>query len=386
MKTQTKTNSYHTGRDTVKANCDAISNNCTRKFKHHVMKKLETTEVSINPDEMKQENPNMVYGRLAESVHISGYSLERAMREFEFLLEGNRWKAVGKGYEDINEFVRSLSFKEFKIAVEQRKKIAAKLKELEASQRATAEMLGVSKTTVIRDTGTNVPPDGQNGVESQEHTKHEGTNVPLGPPAPQKQLEQEREKDGTETELFSKSAKDLLSLAEQKDKKVHVSNNSGENEWYTPANIIQSAKAVMGTIDLDPATSERANETVQAAEIFTKDDSGLNKKWNGNVWLNPPYAQPLISEFSNKVVEEIGNFNQCVVLVNNATETIWLQNMMCKCDAVCFIKGRIKFIDVDGNPSGTPLQGQVVLYFGMNKKEFVTEFKQHGICTIMRVE
>jgi len=87
------------------------------------------------------ENPNIVYGRLSESVHISGYSLERAMGELEWLLDDNRWKKVGAGYSDINDFLKTISFKEFKIAIQQRKELAKRLTELEASQRATAKML-----------------------------------------------------------------------------------------------------------------------------------------------------------------------------------------------------------------------------------------------------
>jgi|GEM_PF-3340880 len=98
-----------------------------------------------------KENSNIIYGRLAEATHISGYSLERAMSEFEWLLEDNRWKEVSIGYDSINDFLKTLNFSEFKIAIEQRKKIAQKLKELEASQRATAEMLGVDEKTIRLD-------------------------------------------------------------------------------------------------------------------------------------------------------------------------------------------------------------------------------------------
>ena len=44
----------------------------------------------------------------------------------------------------------------------------------------------------------------------------------------------------------------------------------------------------MGEIDLDPATSAEANETVLAAEFYTETDDGLKKPWRGRVWLNPP--------------------------------------------------------------------------------------------------
>src|SRR3990167_189333 len=72
--------------------------------------------------------------------------------------------------------------------------------------------------------------------------------------------------------------------------KPHISNNSGENEWYTPKNYIDAAKQVMGSIDLDPASSAKANEIVQANKYYSKDDNGLTQEWAGNIWLNPPYS------------------------------------------------------------------------------------------------
>ena len=181
------------------------------------------------------------------------------------------------------------------------------------------------------------------------------------------------EKIGTSKGVVNKWLKQWFEI-------VHVSQNSGENEWYTPPEIIESARAIMGKIDLDPATSESANEIIKAEQIFTEENDGLIQQWNGNIWMNPPYSQPLISEFSDKLISELPNINQACILVNNATETNWLQNMMQKCDAICFLKGRIKFIDMNGNPSGVPLQGQVILYFGENIIKFNNEFNKHGIC------
>jgi len=165
-----------------------------------------------------------------------------------------------------------------------------------------------------------------------------------------------------------------------KSSNVHVGNNSGENEWYTPSAIIEAARLAMGNIDLDPASSTIANATVKAAQFFSMRDDGLTQPWTGNVWLNPPYSQPEIGLFSKKVLEEWPTrAKQVIVLVNNATETEWFQNMLNICSAVCFPKTRIKFLDVNGKPSGAPLQGQAILYFGKNVDAFADAFITFGL-------
>ena len=170
------------------------------------------------------------------------------------------------------------------------------------------------------------------------------------------------------------TSKGILELAN-----VHVSNNSGESEWYTPSVYIEAARDVMGSIDVDPASSDKANKTVGASVYYTAETDGLDKDWNGNVWLNPPYAQPLIEMFCAALADKYdsGEVKQACVLVNNATETTWGQRLLRSCSAVCFPKGRIRFLDSDGNP-GAPLQGQAILYFGDNADRFVYVFGTFG--------
>ena len=166
-------------------------------------------------------------------------------------------------------------------------------------------------------------------------------------------------------------------------KKAHVAHNSGQNEWYTPAAFIEAARQVMGGIDLDPASSEIANRTVQAARYFTAEDNGLAQDWPAcRIWMNPPYAQPLISQFSKKIAEAADAGAEAIVLVNNATETAWFQRMLQSASALCFPEKRVRFLDPDGNP-GAPLQGQALLYFGSNVSAFTGKFSEFGGVALM---
>jgi phage N-6-adenine-methyltransferase len=169
-------------------------------------------------------------------------------------------------------------------------------------------------------------------------------------------------------------------VSQWQNKTAHVSHNSGENEWYTPRKYTDAARRVMGEIDLDPASSELANSVIQATTYYTKEDDGLAWDWEGRVWMNPPYAQPLINHICDKFAMDysMGFITEGVVLVNNATETNWFNNLSDGAAAVCFPRGRIKFIDKNGEPSGAPLQGQAILYFGENASSFADEFGEFG--------
>lgn len=163
---------------------------------------------------------------------------------------------------------------------------------------------------------------------------------------------------------------------------VHVSHNSGENEWYTPPKFVEAAKEVMGGVDVDPASSKIANETVNAKTYYDTESDGLEQKWKGRVWMNPPYSQPHISQFCNTLAKKLstGEVTEACVLVNNATETGFGQKLLGLCAAVCFPSGRIKFLDVEGEAKGAPLQGQMILYYGVHSQHFLSEFGKFGVC------
>lgn len=161
----------------------------------------------------------------------------------------------------------------------------------------------------------------------------------------------------------------------QESRKPHVTNNSKDDEWYTPAKYIESAREVLGRIDLDPASNDFANKTVKADRYFTEESNGLEQEWSGNIWMNPPYSTALLSQFADKLISS--NFSQAIVLVNNATETAWFEKMISKASAIVFHKGRIRFVKRDGE-HGAPLQGQAFIYYGDNAERFLEVFSKYG--------
>jgi hypothetical protein len=68
------------------------------------------------------------------------------------------------------------------------------------------------------------------------------------------------------------------------------------NSHMTPGHVVGLVHQVMGGIDLDPATTQFANRLVKAKRYYDYSTNGLNKRWEGRVFLNPPggvIARPL---------------------------------------------------------------------------------------------
>lgn len=169
------------------------------------------------------------------------------------------------------------------------------------------------------------------------------------------------------------------------DKHVRGTFGTGENEWYTPDEHLDLARNVLGAFDLDPASSPIANERVRAVQIYTETDNGLEKPWYGRVWLNPPYAQPAISHFADKMVAEwnVGNVDGAIVLTHNYTDTAWFQKLARAATAICFTRGRVRFISPTGELA-SPTQGQAFFYFGHDAETFASSFAEVGFVVEVR--
>lgn len=167
----------------------------------------------------------------------------------------------------------------------------------------------------------------------------------------------------------------------------HVAHNSGDDEWYTPAPIIAAARAVLGTIDLDPASSAEANTVVGATRFYTEADDGLRQPWAGRIWLNPPYRTPTVDRFCSRLVREhrLGSVSAGITIVNNATETAWFQELVVNAGALCFPRGRVRYWHPE-KPSVQGLQGQAIFYIGPDAATFHAAFRHIGVVAVPTCE
>lgn len=161
--------------------------------------------------------------------------------------------------------------------------------------------------------------------------------------------------------------------------------SSESNEWRTPLKYVVAARAVMGSIDLDPATSAEANKHIQATSFFTKEVDGLSRPWHGNVWLNPPYGRDTHNrsnqETWSRYLQEqydAGHVAQAVLLVNAVPDRRWFWPLWD--NPICFVRKRIQFISMDGAQKHQPTHGNAFVYFGPRSgyRRFSTGFETFG--------
>lgn len=146
-------------------------------------------------------------------------------------------------------------------------------------------------------------------------------------------------------------------------------------EWYTPPHIFD---ALGLTFDLDAAAPEDGVPWVPAARWYSKRDDALSQPWEGRVWLNPPYG-PRVGQFLRRLAAH----GDGVALVFARTDTRWWHETVPAARALCFIRGRLTFLDRDGRPGdGTSGASSVLIAYGADCAEAVTGC---GLGMVMRL-
>ena len=176
------------------------------------------------------------------------------------------------------------------------------------------------------------------------------------------------------------AAKEKARLLCEGDRNPPVTLNTGEIEWYTPPEYLKPVRAVLGDIDLDPASSEIAQKTVKANQYFTQADDALSHQWHGRVYMNPPYSRDGMPRFIEKLITEFraGRVSQAIVLVHAYTDPCWFHELASFAAAICFTRGRIHFLSPYGDATA-PVHGSAFFYLGSNLSEFTGQFERLGL-------
>lgn len=137
-----------------------------------------------------------------------------------------------------------------------------------------------------------------------------------------------------------------------------------KDEWLTPPGIIKA----LGEFDLDPC-SPINRPWPTAKHHFTILDNGLLQEWFGRVWMNPPYGK-VMAEWLNKLAMH-GNG---IALTFAKTETNAFHNYVFPhADSIFFIKQRIRFFNVKGQPAFGGISPSVLIAYGGDNSDAINE-------------
>ena len=163
-----------------------------------------------------------------------------------------------------------------------------------------------------------------------------------------------------------------------------INQTSGKVEYYTPPEIVEAARATMGGIDLDPASSARANEIVQAAQYITVEQDGLSQPWFGRVWMNHPFGRKENPLWIQKLMDErlSGSLLQVCCITFASTSEQWFRPLLDF--PQCYLYGRTNYLLPDGTVKTGVTKGSVVTYLGPYWLRFKNEFERRGLGKVKR--
>ncbi len=180
-----------------------------------------------------------------------------------------------------------------------------------------------------------------------------------------------------------------------------INQTSSEVEYYTPVEIIETARRVMGRIDLDPASSENANRSVKATHIYTAKENGLLQPWHGSVFMNHPFGRaekacdvPCVNLNKTHVCHDYdfygnaawvnyleaqfnaGHVSEACCIVFACTSEAWFQPLIKR--PQCYLTPRTNYRLPDGTIKKGVSKGSVVTYFGNDVDAFAREYSPFG--------
>jgi hypothetical protein len=148
-----------------------------------------------------------------------------------------------------------------------------------------------------------------------------------------------------------------------------IDKDTSKDAWYTPAWLVDSIREILGSIDTDPCSCDIAQSIVKATTYYTKENSGLDKEWNGNVFMNPPYSRELYPVFVDIFLQQWfqNTIQKGIVLTRNNTDTDATQKLLAQCDNALFLNQRVVFWNPHkASGKQTDLCGHIIFLFSDN--------------------
>jgi len=148
--------------------------------------------------------------------------------------------------------------------------------------------------------------------------------------------------------------------------------------WDTPPHLIHRVLALWGEIDLDPCSSDTS--LVPATVKLGKRENGLSANWSRygkRVYVNPPYDQKTLDLTASLCHDEARFYGcQIILLCPVKSDQEWFQRSLFHADAVCFIRGRVKY-GADDKKHGA-FFSSCLFYWGEEAGRFVEVFASLG--------
>lgn len=130
---------------------------------------------------------------------------------------------------------------------------------------------------------------------------------------------------------------------------------------FTPPDFMAHIYAAFGEIDLDPCAHRLSSVVARRRILRSEGGDGLTEDWSGRlVFVNPPYSAQLTWLRRAHEQWQVGNVETVVCLVPARTDSRWFQEILSVAADIYLLKGRVRFLNLQGKGQHTPFALMVV--------------------------
>ena len=170
--------------------------------------------------------------------------------------------------------------------------------------------------------------------------------------------------------------------------------DSKATTWLTPMRIVEPVHEFYGPPKLDPCSSPYSLMKANVNFMLPEHD-GLVESWNQypTAYINPPFGRG-IDKWIGKCAETGRGGCEVIALIPAYVDTkVWQDVVFPTSQAICYIRGRLKFLLPPDTPDSTdkPKEGPApmgcaLVYWGSYTSRFVSIFRDkykigHITCT-----